>query len=281
MRAEDLVWIFGTGRSGSTWLASMLAEMEGHHLWNEPLVGRLFGGFYDEVFPRTAGRESFIMSEANREAWLEGIRILVLGVASRMYSDAAEGVLVVQEPNGSVGAPLLMEALPESRMVLLVRDPRDVVASALDGHRTGGHAHERAIRDPRRKEALTSNPPENRQGAFTKRQAERYLRNVGSAKRAYDAHGGRKVLVKYEELRSDTLGTVHRICSDLGLTVDGVELARAVEEHAWENIPEKRKGEGKFHRKGISGGWRDDLSPRQVETVEEITAPLLEEFYPG
>src|SRR3712207_6950789 len=46
--------------------------------------------------------------------------------------------LVVKEPNGSIGAPLLMEALPESRMILLVRDPRDVAASSIDARRKGG-----------------------------------------------------------------------------------------------------------------------------------------------
>jgi len=42
LRADHLVWIFGTGRSGSTWLASMMGDMAGGRLWNEPLVGKLF-----------------------------------------------------------------------------------------------------------------------------------------------------------------------------------------------------------------------------------------------
>lgn len=58
-----------------------------------------------------------------------------------------------------------------------------------------------------------------------------------------------------------------------------VELARGVEKHAFENLPEEEKGQGKFYRKATPGGWREDLTPEQAEIVEEITAPLLEEFY--
>ena len=58
------------------------------------------------------------------------------------------------------------------------------------------------------------------------------------------------------------------------------ELARVVEKHSWENIPEEEKGEGKFYRKATPGGWREDLTPGQVGIVEEITAPLLKELYP-
>jgi hypothetical protein len=40
------------------------------------------------------------------------------------------------------------------------------------------------------------------------------------------------------------------------------------------------KGQGKFYRKASPGGWRDDLTPRQAKLVEEITAPVMGEFYP-
>jgi hypothetical protein len=59
------------------------------------------------------------------------------------------------------------------------------------------------------------------------------------------------------------------------------ELVRAVEKHSWENIPAKKKGGGKFYRKATPGGWQEDLTPRQIEQVERITAPLLEEYYSG
>jgi hypothetical protein len=54
-----------------------------------------------------------------------------------------------------------------------------------------------------------------------------------------------------------------------------------VQKHAWENIPEDEKGQGKFYRKATPGSWREDLTPGQVEIVEQVSAPLLKEFYPG
>jgi hypothetical protein len=87
-------------------------------------------------------------------------------------------------------------------------------------------------------------------------------------------------MVRYEDLRADTLTTMKRVYSGLGIPVDEGELARSVENNSWENIPEEEKGEGKKRRKARPGGWREDLTPRQVEIVEEITAPLLDEYYP-
>ena len=83
----------------------------------------------------------------------------------------------------------------------------------------------------------------------------------------------------YEDLRADTLDVMRRIHHELGIEVDEAELARVVEAHAWENIPEEDKGEGKFYRKASPGSWREDLTPEQVQIVERITAPILEEFY--
>jgi hypothetical protein len=102
-----------------------------------------------------------------------------------------------------------------------------------------------------------------------------------NARRAFGAHTGPKAVVLYEELRADTLGTMRRLYSDLGIEVDGRELARAVERHAWEAIPEDMKGQGKFYRKASPGGWREDLTPAQAVIVEEMAAPIIREFYAG
>ncbi len=278
VRPENIVWIFGSGRSGSTWLSTMMGNIEGHALWGEPWVGALFGNYYYRgVHERKHNAAHFIMGR-HRETWIGSIRNFILDGARAIFPALPQdGYLIIKEPNGSIGAPLLMEALPESRMILLARDPRDVVASAMDARSEGGwnYKNNRSMYLEGRKKSSSDDPD-----GFAEGRAKRYLEGMGKAKEAYDAHRGRKVLIKYEELRADTLGTMKRMYSTLGVPVDEEELARVVEKHSWENIPEDKKGEGKFYRKASPGGWKDDLTPEQAEAVERVTAPLLRELYP-
>jgi hypothetical protein len=281
IRAENVVWIFGAARTGSTWLSAMMGELEGHTVWREPLVAALFGNLYYDRAKHLIGKQGrhYILGDGYRESWLDSIRTFVLREASGRFPRASgpDKYLVIKEPNGSMGAPLMMEALPESRMILLIRDPRDVAASSMDARREGGWQYENRNKGERRSESPVDKDPD----AFVKSRAKSYLQRIGIAKQAYDAHEGRKVLVRYEELRADALGTMRRIYTELGIPVNEGELIRAVEKHSWENIPEEEKGEGKIFRKATPGGWREDLTPEQVKTVEKITAPLLEEFYPS
>ena len=276
VRPENMVWIFGSGRSGSTWLRSMMGDMGRHQVWEEPMIGQIFGNFHRRAQAANLGRPDFIMADATREGWIRSIRNFALDGAK--YARPRLGpdhYLVVKEPNGSVGAPLLMEALPESRMILLLRDPRDVISSTLDGARKGNWLYERKDDGGWKRDSLPDSDPD----AFTRRWANVYMQHAGAAKVAYEAHRGPKVVVRYEDLRADTLGTMRRMYSSLGILADEGELARAVEKNSWENIPEQKKGQGKVYRKAKPGGWREDLTPKQVKTVERIAAPVLEEFY--
>ena len=270
----NIVWIFCTSRSGSTWLRSMLEDIAPGETWEEPKVAKLFGGFYESALEEQLNSTNFVMGNPTRESWISSIRNFVLDAAWACNpSLRADQYLLVKEPDGATGAPLMMEALPESRMLLLIRDPRDVASSALDATKGGGWMYE-ASRTTGGKVRSERKP-----AIFVKRRSKTYMRQITNAKRAYDAHEGPKALVRYEDLRADTLGTMRRLCKELAIPVGEEHLTRVIEKHSWENISTREKGEGKFYRSATPGGWREDLTPEQATTVESITAPLLEEFY--
>jgi hypothetical protein len=108
--------------------------------------------------------------------------------------------------------------------------------------------------------------------------SKQYVRQMSNGKKAFDAHEGRKILLKYDDLREDTLGTMRHVCAALAIPVAEQRLARAVLKHSWEKVPANEKGAGKFYRKASPGGWQVDLTPEQGRIVEDITAPLIEEF---
>jgi hypothetical protein len=249
----------------------MMAELENQERWHEPYVGLLFGGFmYDRIKDeRLKNDPSFIMGKPYRGVWLNSMRNVVLEGAAARYPELQEDqYLVIKEPNGSVGAPLMMEALPESRMIFLIRDPRDVIASRMDGTRKGGWG--RLKRDYSTAEKINEH---------TNRLARNYLNVVSNVQKAYEAHPGKKALVRYEELRYDTLDILKTMYDALEVQADEVQLEAAVQKHSWENIPEEEKGQGKFNRKATPGGWREDLSSEQIKIIEDITGPLLSEYY--
>jgi hypothetical protein len=270
----NVVWIFCTARSGSTWLRSMLDDLVDGEIWEEPKVGRLFGEFYARAKPTQLGRTNYVLGDPTREAWTGALRDFVLRTAWASHpSVTPERYLIVKEPGGAVGAPLLMAALPESRMVLLVRDPRDFAASILDATRNDGWMQEGMDEWARRD--LDSDKDVQR---YLKALSRQYVRQMSNGQKAFDAHDGRKTMVRYDDLRTDTLGTMRDLCTALELPVDEKMLAEIVDKHSWENIPRRERGEGKFYRKATSRGWREDLTPEQAKIVEDITAPLIEAF---
>ena len=271
IREERLIWMFGSPRTGSTWLSRMMADLDNQERWHEPYVGLLFGSFLYERLQNSKllGSASFIMGEPHKKVWLDSIRNFLLEGARARYPNLRDDqYLVIKEPNGSVGAPLLLEATPESRLIFLIRDPRDVVASRLDAFKKDSwSAQERDLAS------------DERLNAFTKELADDYSNVVSQVQSAYEAHPGEKTLVRYEDLREDTVGTLKGMYEGLKITVDANALEAAAAKHAWEQVPEGNKGPGKFYRKAKPGGWEEDLSPEQVRIIEDATGEILADFY--
>lgn len=274
MRPENLVWIFGTARTGSTWVSRMLKALPYHELWNEPLVGDLLGNMPGKLWEYRLTRKDFVFSGGEDDSY-ESLRRFVLEAALRRLPGVGPRVKVlVKEPHGSHGSQVLLNAFPESRVIFLVRDPRDVAASGIDAHRPGGWAKlggnsAGGIAGTRARQA-------EHEIERARSRGERYSRDIGITLPAYEAHRGPKTFVRYEDLRFDTGSEMSRVCDELALDVDPELLRKAVAGHDWDNIPEEKKGSGKTKRKATPEGWREDLTGDQIAEVERITGHLMD-----
>src|SRR5215212_5369533 len=95
-RPENVVWVFGSGRTGSSWLTFMMGALPDHTRWNEPQIGYLFGHPYYERYWTRQDAKHFILGDDYEEFWLSSVRSLVLdGGTARFPERAEKGYLVI------------------------------------------------------------------------------------------------------------------------------------------------------------------------------------------
>jgi hypothetical protein len=285
-----LAWIFGSSRSGSTWLLRMLSGLErvipiddphlGHHLgvwrpiplaWATAKDPPKLGTLAD--YKRQ--KRDYLFSDDYQDAWMPKLRDLI---ASRFEAQAAEdlaasgpvteSVVVVKEP-GSHAADTIMDLFPDSALIFLLRDGRDVVDSWLDAYRDGSWATEEGAY------------PLDEAGrpALIRWQSSVWLHRTEVVQQTYArTDPGRRVLIRYEHMRDDPVSALERICPVLGIDVERAELERIAQANAFSRVPKSRKGNGREIRRAKPGGWAAHMSREEIIAMHDILGPKLHEL---
>ena len=280
MQETRLAWIFGSSRSGSTWLLKMLSDLEAVVSIDDPHLGHHLGVWRPiplawaacEDPPRLstllevkAEEPGYFFAERYRDAWEEPLRELIRArfEAQAEGSAAAESAYVVKEP-GSHVAPFLAGLFPRSKVIFLLRDGRDVVDSWLDAYSEGSWAIPGGAF------------PVSSEGRIP---LIRWLSEVWAfrsreVRKAYEARAENdRILIRYEDLRDETEALLARICEML--EIDPRPLPEVVAAHRFERQP---RGRRRFVRRAQPGGWRDNLSPAEQDAMHEVMGETLAEF---
>jgi aryl sulfotransferase len=170
----------------------------------------------------------------------------------------------------SVGEPLLGGILAADGAIVIVRDPRDVAPSL---------AHHANCSVDKAITFMSDDDAASCQG--TDRQPDQLLQKL----RGWSAHVASwrnqkdipVYLIRYEDLRSDTAGTLSRALAFAGVQVTQEQIDRAVASSEFRQLQRHEQKNGfaeafregtKFFRRGNAGGWRDELTREQIVRIE-------------
>jgi hypothetical protein len=265
----NLVLIVGCPRSGTTWVQRMLAEHpkvrtgQESHVFNylAPLLER-----WREDLEHGGKRPAGLGCYLREEEFLAALRGFSEELLRPLVGDLGDGeVFVEKTPSHARRLPTIRELLPEVRVIHLVRDPRDVVASLLAASRTWAEGW----------------APSSAGAAARKWLA--YSRAVRRARSLFAAD--RFLEISYESLQRDTAGELRRCLEFIRLPHDDAWVEAAVEANrggrGHGRIPlggevSARSGStaveepAGFIRRAASGGWRSDLTFRQKLVVWRV-----------
>jgi ribosomal protein L34E len=287
MQESRLAWIFGSSRSGSTWLLKMLSDLEGVVPVDDPHLGHHLGVWrpiplawatsddppqLSTLLEIKAEEPGYFFAERYREAWSGPLRELI---TARFEAQAPEAgvadpaqaaAFVVKEP-GSHVAPFLAELFPQSKVIFLLRDGRDVVDSWLDAYSDGSWAIPGGAF------------PVNEDGRIPliKWLSEVWAYRSRAVKQAYDTRADAdRIQIRYEELRSETEVCMERVCAMVG--IEAGRVPEVVESHRFEKLPRAERGQRSFTRQARPGGWRDNLSAAERKAMHAAMGEALVEF---
>jgi sulfotransferase family protein len=286
-----MLWILGSGRSGSTWLLNLLSWDPRVASIDEPGVGSHLGvtlagmmnlpaagvesGAFRLKDARNAASDYFFCAEYE-PVWMPLLRDLILGRISAQVAKSGRGphgapaIVAIKEPNGSDAADLLMSALPRSRLLFLLRDGRDVVDSELDGTRTGSWV-------------MQSYPgyrgSEEDRVTFIRDRATLWVRRIAVVQRAFDNHPEElRRLVRYEELLEDPEPILASLFDWMELSVERSQIRDSLATLAYERIPAEQRGPGQFVRAASPGLWKQNLSSEEQRLLDSVMGPKLREL---
>lgn len=278
---KKLVWIFGTPRSGSTWLVRDILKMDRIAVLDESGIGILLGAYRDDPMPfyhmvrgtypiklrRIIDQEKnfAFFSAAYEKIWAKSLKRMIVDRISAQFPVTAFDLILIKAPNESHASDIIMKCFPKSRLIFLIRDGRDVIDS-----------RQSKFHNPRT--GMEPETPEERKFRINYFSSLWNL-HVEITKKAYESHDPKlRLLLKYEDLRIKPIEQIEKINQFLDLSLPMDKIKEIADETKFENVPSFMKGDDKNIRKAIPGSWKTYFSTDERKMANAIMKENLEEF---
>jgi len=180
---------------------------------------------------------------------------LAISFFDKFYEQAGgdgHHTLVEKTPNHLYYVDVILDSMPEAKIIEIVRDCRDVRASYA--------AKAKSIKWADKSTETVS---------------EEWVKSIecGERFRKLPIYSDRIHLVRYEKLKSDTRNELLNMLAFARLNHDDRLVDHIVRES---HISKFKRGEGKHINKGVVGDWLNRLSAEDVKTIKSIAGSTME-----
>jgi hypothetical protein len=309
--SPQVFFIVGYGKSGTTWLKTLLnahpevlCKGEGR-FFNREWHREDLRAMDANVPPRTL--YGILASSQDLRLWMqrsiwgrgEDPEMLLSGM-TRAAVDyflqrelAKSGKRIVGDKTPFlVGSNVLEEIkdiYPEAKVIHIVRDGRDVEVSWMH-HRwrrsaDQGGAQVLSPAEVERRNAYYNNPQQvTEMGWFDEDELRRRARLwnsqvAGAMKDGPELLGDNYIEVKYEDLLQDTVAQTRQLVNFLGASSDKQTVRRCIKKASFKKLSKGReRGEEdptSFFRKGVAGDWKNVFTERDRRIFQEEAGNLL------
>ncbi len=272
----QLFFIGGAPRSGTTWVQHILdrhpdISCRGEGLFMQHLAVPLDtlieaqrGAIEAKNTELFAGFEGFPQPEKEDADILLGTAVLVSllrQTAGRPYAAIGE-----KSPENVILFPRLKTLFPGAKIIVVARDPRNVLASAWHlWHKQHSHG----------------DPNEGKRAMIVKL-LPTLVRVARATLALRQLFPNDTMIVTYENLKRAPQSVVAQMFGFLGVAAEAGQVARAVQDSSFESMSRgRRPGETRdedFLRKGVTGGWHDTLTDDMNTLILQQTAWMFPHF---
>lgn len=260
-KGRNIVFMVASPRSGTTWLTRMLAASSPQiRTGPETFLFRNYLSSLNQAWENGNKQKRYdLHNYFKKKEFVIELRKFANNLLERIDEGSSKNSLFIEKTNThALNLKLIREVFPESKIIYIIRDPRDVVASCMASTRTWAKGEK-----------------PNTARSFAKLWKECFL-SFENAKKNISPE--QYYELSYEELIEDTPGNLDNVLSFLGIKVDSKKLSKVVSDHTIDKMKKGSsyhkltlKGEvggekGKtwneppgFFRKGKVGSWKHDL----------------------
>lgn len=264
---KQLVFLVGAPRSGTTWLQLLLS---GSDKVATTLETMLFSHYMSSLFKAwdnlSSGSHLGLHKMLSPQEYFLLLRQFAAAALARVTDDKPTATVILEKtPSHTLCLPYILRLFPEAHIIHIIRDPRSVVASMLDANKDWGH------------DFTDSSVPGN--CAIWSRHVMAG-RHEGAAARHY-------VEVRYEQLKSHPRETLQPLFNTIGVDVTPAEIDGIIARFDLRRVQSQPPVQGRldlsqvperFFRKGVSDGWKQDLTPAQARLIEVLLREEMQQL---